>query len=99
MFGGDPARYQRETAAEVIQRNAGKVRGKVAVLILVGTRESDALLTRARALHRRLEELKVPHEYEELPNLPHELGRYFQKSPARGLAFAATHLAARGRGP
>jgi hypothetical protein len=40
-------------------------------------------------MHRLPEELKVPHEYEELPGLPHDLSPYFQKFPARGLAFAA----------
>jgi endo-1,4-beta-xylanase len=92
MFGGDKDRYQREIAAEVVRRNADNVRDKVGVLILVGTEESEALLTRDRALHRLLEELKVPHEYEELPGLPHDLGPYYQKFPARGLAFAAKHF-------
>ena len=96
MFGGDAGRYQRETAAEVIKRNADNVRGKVAVLILAGTEESEGLLSRDRAMHRLLDELKVPHEYEELPGLPHDLSAYFKEHPARGLARAAKQVAATG---
>lgn len=91
MFAGDESRYQRETAAEVIRRNADVVRGKVAVLIRIGTKDSEGLLTRARAMHRLLDDLKVPHGYEEVEGVTHDLGRLVEKTPTQGLVFAAEH--------
>jgi endo-1,4-beta-xylanase len=94
MFGGDKDRYQPEIAAEVVKRNAGAVQGKVAVLILIGTKDSETLLDRARRIHRLLDELKVPHEYDELDGVPHDLNGLVERSPIRGLAFAAARFAA-----
>ena len=90
MFGGDKDKYQEQIAAEEIKRNADKVRGNVAILILIG--KDDSQLERNRAMHKLLEGLKVPHEYEEQEGVGHDLDRLLAKSPARGLIFAANHF-------
>jgi endo-1,4-beta-xylanase len=88
MFGGDKNRYQREIAAEVLTRNAEQViNQKVSILILIGT--EDSLLDRVRKMHGLLEEKKVPHEYEELQGVPHDLNALLRPNPNRGLTFAA----------
>jgi endo-1,4-beta-xylanase len=90
MFGGDKDKYQDQIAAEVIKRNAQKVRGNVAILILIG--KDDRLLPLNQAMHKLLEELKVPHEYEEHQGVGHDLDALLARSPARGLIFAAKHF-------
>jgi S-formylglutathione hydrolase FrmB len=91
MFAGDKERYQREIAASVLRRNAEEVRRQgVEILIVVGT--ADALLDRARAMHRLLGELKLRHEYVELETVPHDLNLLLGKFPMRGLAFAAAQF-------
>jgi endo-1,4-beta-xylanase len=88
MFAGDKDRYQHETAAEVLKRNADEVRRQgVAVRIVVGT--EDALLGRVRTMHALLDDKKVAHDYEELEGVPHDLGALLERDPVKGMVFAA----------
>jgi len=74
MFGSVVAysqAWQRELR-ETLDRNLKKIRGKVAVRVIVGARDKECLEP-SRKMHARLVELKVPHEFAEVADAGHSI--------------------------
>ncbi|HTD65442.1 MAG TPA: alpha/beta hydrolase-fold protein, partial [Candidatus Limnocylindria bacterium] len=70
MFGGDPKRFAENDPLVLAERNAEKTRGKIAISLIVGTK--DDFLEQHRALHRKLDELKIPHHFQEVRGAGHK---------------------------
>ena len=85
MFGGDKAKFAEETPMALARAKAASI--KLPIKIFVGTK--DFLLEHNRRLHAVLEELKIPHDYEEIPDIAHNLPALAKYQGTRTLEFAA----------
>ena len=65
MFGGDKDYVKANDPFELVRKNADAIRGRTAIRIAVG--DQDWLRVRAKALHELLGELKIEHEFEQVP--------------------------------
>ena len=82
VFGNDSERRVAEHPNTLARKNADKLRGKTRIRIGCGS--LDGLLPRNQALHEVLTELQIAHDYEVVPDVAHESGRYYQKLGAKG---------------
>lgn len=94
MWNADASRFDADTPFAWARRNAARVRGRLGIKMVVGT--GDFLLADNRRLHALLDELKIPHAYEEVDGVKHDLPRLSAHVGARGVAFRAGAI--RGRG-
>lgn len=85
MFGGDKAKFTAETPMALAKARTDTI--KLPIQIFVGTK--DFLLEHNRRMHAVLEELKIPHEYEEIPEIAHNLPALAKFQGTRTLEFAA----------
>jgi S-formylglutathione hydrolase FrmB len=85
MFGGDKARFAAETPMALARAKAATI--KLPIKLLVGTK--DFLLEHNRRMHAVLEDQKIPHEYEEIPDIAHNLPALARHQGTRTLEFAA----------
>jgi S-formylglutathione hydrolase FrmB/lysophospholipase L1-like esterase len=90
VFANDPGRFMANHPATIARANAESVRNRVAIKMLVGL--DDYLLENNRAMHARLTELNLLHEYWEIPGIKHDLPRLSAWLGAEGLQFAARHF-------
>jgi S-formylglutathione hydrolase FrmB len=93
QFGGDAQRYAENDPLVLAERNTGKIRDRLGIRIVVGTK--DEFLPRHRALHEKLNSLKVPHEYEEIPKAKHDKDDLYRASAARGFEFSFKYFVPR----
>ncbi len=84
-FGGDKAYYDANSPWILIEKNVKAVRGRTFVRIAVGA--EDQLLERNRAYHELLDRLKIAHEYEAVPGVAHNGGKFYAVLGERALAF------------
>jgi len=68
-----------------VKKNADAIRGKTAIRIAVG--DQDKLMPYNQALHALLTELKIEHEYEVVPGVPHDSSRLYRTLGARAFAW------------
>jgi endo-1,4-beta-xylanase len=61
--------FEANDLATVIRKNADSIRGKTVVRIAVGG--DDTLQRNNQALHEFMTNLKIEHEYEVVPGVPH----------------------------
>lgn len=87
MFGGDARRYEQEAFWTWIRKNTDRARGQLAVRVVIGTK--DASLGDARKIHALLDELNFPHEFEEVPDVPHRPMQLYPLAGLRSLQFSA----------
>jgi endo-1,4-beta-xylanase len=92
IFGGSTERFLAEHPTHLLAANADKIRNKTSIRIGCGVK--DNLLPLNRALHQQLEELKIAHEFELVPDVAHESAKYYRALGNKGLeihrkAFAA----------
>ena len=90
MFGGDAAKFVPNMPATIALENVAKIKGKLPIKMLVGTK--DFLLEHNRRIHKLLDELAVPHEYEEVEGLAHDLRGLARERGEKTLEFAAKAL-------
>ena len=90
QFGGDPGRFDRESPKQFARQNADQIRGRIAIRLAVGSRER--LLELCRVTHRYLDELHIPHEYEEINGVAHDADVMYEKAGTQGLQFLARHF-------
>jgi endo-1,4-beta-xylanase len=76
IFGNDPQKGEAEHPMQLVRQNADKLRGHTHIRIGCGA--LDTLLTKNKALHELLDELKIPHDFEVVPDVAHESPRYYQ---------------------
>jgi len=87
MFGGDKARFIPNMPATIVRQNVEKIKGKLPIKMLVGTK--DFLLEHNRRIHALLGDLGIAHEYEEIEGLAHDLRGLARERGAKTLEFAA----------
>ncbi len=85
IFGDDPAGGPEDPFAIVEKIDHGRI---PAMRIDCGT--SDFLLDQNRSFHKKLEEMQIPHEYEEFPG-GHEWA-YWDEHVPQAIAFHAKNL-------
>jgi len=90
MFGGEPKNFVPNMPATIARENAEKIRGKLPIRMLVGTK--DFLLEHNRKIHALLVELGVPHGYEEIEGIEHNLPKLARDEGTRTLEFAARYF-------
>jgi endo-1,4-beta-xylanase len=94
---------QDEELTRSLKQNLKQISGKVALRIVIGEEdhldkrlskepERHRFVENNRKLHALLDELKVPHEYVELPKIGHDGLKLFQKVGLVGFQFNAGHL-------
>ncbi len=90
MFGGDAKKFVPNMPATIARQNVEKLKGKLPIRMIVGTK--DFLLEHNRKIHALLDELGVPHEYEEIDGIEHNLPKLAKQQETKTLEFAAKHF-------
>lgn len=90
MFGNDPKRFAENDPFTLAERNPEKIRGHVAIDLIVGTK--DDFLERNRALHEKLQQLKIPHSYEEVRGAGHKKDDLYEPAAMKAFEFSAKHF-------
>lgn len=94
---------QDEKLRQSLKKNLKQIRGKVALRIVIGDQdhldkklskdpEKHRFIENNRNFHDLLNELKVPHEYVELPKVGHDGVKLFQKAGLAGFQFNGKHF-------
>jgi enterochelin esterase-like enzyme len=81
----DEAMRRERSPARYLEKNADKIRGKLLIRIVVGA--DDDLLRASEGMHRRLDELKIPHTYTVVPGAGHNVEQLYAKYPGDPLEF------------
>jgi enterochelin esterase-like enzyme len=93
MFNADAAQFMNEHPQVLLDTGtADRVRDRVNFKLLIGDGDAPTLLRQLRAFHDRLTELKIEHEYTELPGVGHELSDLLRLTGVDGLGFADSHF-------
>jgi acetyl esterase len=87
MFNNDPEIVKGNIPETWARRNLDKIRGEMAIQIYVG--DQDPGLAGNRRMHAVLDELKIPHGYQEFPGIAHNLGKLAEQVKAENFAIAA----------
>jgi endo-1,4-beta-xylanase len=72
------------------RKNADRIRGKVAIKLGLGSK--DQHLERNHRMDALLDELKIPHEYKELPDVKHDTKKVYEEIGIDGWKFEAEHM-------
>ena len=83
IFGADKDYFMAEHPYKLTVKNADKIRGKTNVRIACGSK--DGLLPRTKELHKILDEQKIEHQYEVVPDVAHESDKYYKLLGTKGL--------------
>ena len=87
MFNNDAEIFRANHPETWARRNLDQIRGKVAIQMYVG--KEDPGLKGNRRMHAVLEELKIPHGYQEFDGIAHNLKLLAANVKAENFAFAA----------
>ena len=93
FFNGDKALFTKDSPAAMLVANADKIRGKLAIKIVIGS--EDGLLKWTEQLHASLVNLKISHELEIVGGVGHDFGAPdtgIYEPQLRGLRYAADHF-------
>ncbi len=93
MFGSDPAYVQANNPFELVWKNADAIRGRTTVRVAVG--DQDGLQIRDRAFHELLGQLKIDHDYELVPGVPHNGALFYKTLGAGAFAYYQKAISAR----
>ena len=92
MFDSNAERFAENDPFVLAERNAPKIRGQVAISIIVGAK--DDFLARNRALHQKLEQLHIAHTYEEIRGAGHKKDDLYEPAALGAFEFSSKHLRA-----
>ena len=97
VFGGDAEYAGARSPWNLVRQNADSIRGRTFVRIHVG--EKDGLREWNTQFHDLLDELKIEHTWNTIPNSTHNPGQFFANWPGSlfefyGTAFAETQTGA-----
>jgi enterochelin esterase-like enzyme len=81
IFANDQGRFRTENPIQLVTKNTDQLRGKTNIRI--GCGEKDGLLPRNRELHELLDQLKIEHQYEVVPEVAHNSPDYYRKLGAK----------------
>ncbi len=87
MFGNALNRFADNDPVVLAARNAEQIRGRVAVSLIVGSK--DDFLPRNRVLHEKLQQLEIPHRYEEVRGAGHNKNDLYQSGARSAFEFSA----------
>jgi enterochelin esterase-like enzyme len=90
VFGNDAKHFANNDPFVLAEQNAGKIRDRIAISLVVGTK--DEFLERHRALHAKLQQLKIPHGYEEIRGGGHKKEDLYRPAALRAFQFTAEHF-------
>lgn len=91
MFGS-PQRFEANNPVSLAQDQAGKIKGHVAVQLIIGTK--DEFLDANRELAQRLKAGGVQSELIELPGVKHDKDQLYPKGSARAFEFTGKQFQA-----
>ena len=81
VFGNDNARRKAEHPRELAKKNAEELRGHTRISLGCGS--LDSLLAVNQDLDKVLTALKIEHQYETVPDVPHNAALYYRKLGSR----------------
>ena len=87
MFNNDPEIFRAQHPETLARRNADQIRGRVAISMYVGNQ--DPGLANNRRMHAVLQEMRIPHEYQEFDGIAHNLRLLSDQVKQENFAFAA----------
>lgn len=93
MFNNDPVIFMAGHPFTTAVKNADRVRGKTGIMMICGTK--DYLLVPNRRMDDILTKAGLAHQYEEVPDIDHNGGKYAAWLGTRGWEFAASHFGAK----
>jgi esterase/lipase superfamily enzyme len=90
LYRKDPAHFEKTGVYYWIAENAEVIRRDVKIRVVCGA--LDFLFDRNEKLHDYLIKLEIPHEYEVLPEVDHNIGKMYEISGERGLRFHISNI-------
>ena len=87
MFGNEPKRFAENDPFALAERNAERIRDRVAIRIVIGTK--DEFLPRHRALREKLQQMKIQNSYEEVRGAGHKKDDLYEPAALGGFEFSA----------
>jgi hypothetical protein len=91
MHNDDIEQFDSTSAWFYVRKNADQIRDHVA--IKQGLGDKDPHLERNHRMNALLDELKIPHEYKELPGVGHDTKKVYTLIGVEGWKFHAAHFA------
>jgi endo-1,4-beta-xylanase len=85
MFGGNVEALMAEHPFTLLEKNQAAIRGRTAIRVAVG--DQDSLQLQNQALHEMLDRLKIPHEYEVVPGVAHNMPLFYDLLGERPFGF------------
>lgn len=92
MHNDSIEQFDDTSAWAFVRKNADKIRTTLPIQLALGTK--DQHLTRNRHMHAVLDELKIPHDYEELEGVGHDTRKVYELVGLKGFQFHAKHFGA-----
>jgi S-formylglutathione hydrolase FrmB len=85
MSGTDLEHWRKSNSYYLAEENLLRIRGHLPIRMVIGT--GDYSLEGAHVTQNRLDELKIPHEYELIGRLKHNIRDLYEQAGVRGLQF------------
>lgn len=82
--------FEANDLATVIRSNADAIRGRTKVRLSIGG--DDSLRPNTEAMHEFLMQLKIAHEFELVPGVPHDSARFYKAAGDRAFTWYKTAL-------
>jgi len=86
MFNSNTATFVENHPTTWARRNLDRIRGRVTIQMYVG--DQDPGLKGNRRMHAALDELGIPHGYQEFPGIAHNLGKLAEQVQAENFIIA-----------
>jgi S-formylglutathione hydrolase FrmB len=87
MMGNDLEHWRRSNSYHIAEENLEEIRRGLGIRQVIGT--GDFSLEGAHVAQARFDELKIPHEYELIGRVKHNIRDLYQHAGVRGLRFHA----------
>jgi S-formylglutathione hydrolase FrmB len=90
IFGGEDKRFLDNHTFTLARQNADRIRGKLPIRLYCGTK--DPSIGPSRKMHEVFEEVIIPHEVIEFPDVEHNLTQLSDRVKADAFLFAAKYF-------
>ncbi len=87
LFGGDTNYFRANSPWNLVEQNAGAIRGRTFIRIDFGDKDLDWRQEKNREMHQLLDRLGIAHEYESVPGVGHSFLQIYQKLGDKLWAF------------
>ncbi|MHC4443894.1 MAG: alpha/beta hydrolase fold domain-containing protein [Planctomycetota bacterium] len=92
MFNNDQNAFRDNCPYELVKKNKDKISGKLRIRIVHGSREKAVKRYTAK-FRKLLEELKIPHQFELIEGVGHDVKKVYQLAGVKGFKFQAQSFA------